>query len=183
MITEEAAAVLGEAQEVYGSRRALDLARRHLNAHCTAREIRDYRRLDHLPPDAIILSTGDPMLSGLGYLEGEVIPGISSLQVAAARLHLSLSRVSVVDAHGRDRAEALQDLMVDLHRGKWIFLLADPNLQPDAIAHTLSAEGTKGEIILCTNLGYPDELIVRGSIESPPAVQSRLFSVVIIPSE
>ena len=50
---------------------------------------------------AVVLSTGDPMLSGLGYLEGQVIPGISSMQVACARLKISQLRMVPVTLHGR----------------------------------------------------------------------------------
>src|SRR5512136_1615282 len=101
LLTEQAIRELKQARSAYGSDRAIELARAYLPLDCSVRSIDDYKNLPALGDSAVILSTGDPMLAGLGYLKGEVIPGISSLQIAVARLHIPLSRVAVVVAHGR----------------------------------------------------------------------------------
>ena len=54
------------------------------------------------------------MLAGLGYLPGEVVPGISSLQVAAARLHIPLSYIVVIVAHGRGHEKAMQETVEEI---------------------------------------------------------------------
>ena len=56
----------------------------HFHFICTVKTIDDFKNLDTLAKDAVILSTGDPMLAGLGYLAGEVIPGISSSEVVCS---------------------------------------------------------------------------------------------------
>ena len=101
MLTAEAARTLRGAALIYGSVRAIALARDHIPPECEVHEIADYRSLRSLPGHAVVLSTGDPMLAGLGYLPGDVIPGISSLQVAFARLKIPLTRAAVVTAHGK----------------------------------------------------------------------------------
>ena len=126
LLTEQAIKELKRARFAYGSERAIGLARPYLPGNCTVRSIDDYKKLPALPDDTVILSTGDPMLAGLGYLRGEVIPGISSLQVAAARLHIPLSRVAVVVAHGRGHEQGMQDTIEELQHKKIVFLLADP---------------------------------------------------------
>jgi len=50
-------------------------------------EIEDYKRISELPDGAMVLSTGDPMLSGLGRFAkagDAIVPGISSMQVVSA---------------------------------------------------------------------------------------------------
>jgi len=50
-------------------------------------EIEDYKRISELPDGAVVLSTGDPMLSGLGRFAkagDAIVPGISSMQVVSA---------------------------------------------------------------------------------------------------
>ena len=99
LLTQQAIQELKRAKSAYGSDRAIGLARAYIPKNCTVRSIDDYKKLSTLPANAVILSTGDPMLAGLGYLKGTVIPGISSLQIATARLHIPLSRIVVVVAH------------------------------------------------------------------------------------
>ena len=66
MLTEQAAIAVARARLIYGSERAIDLVKKHIVSACTVRIIDDYKKLHHLPDDAVVLSTGDPMLSGLG---------------------------------------------------------------------------------------------------------------------
>jgi len=178
LLTEEAVRALQGARKVYGSRRAIEIARAALPRFCEVHEIRDYTSLE-IPEDAVLLSTGDPMLAGLGDQGREVIPGISSLQLAFARLRLPLARASVVDGHGRDAAHAIADAMEEIQRGKIVFLLPDPSFPLETLAGALKVGRIPCTIALCEDLGYPAERIARGTPESPPIVRSRLFSFVI----
>jgi cobalt-precorrin-7 (C5)-methyltransferase len=178
MLTEEAVLALKGARRVYGSRRAIELARVALPRSCEIQEIRDYSSLD-IPDDAILLSTGDPMLAGLGDRAGEVIPGISSLQLAFARLRLPLVRVAVVDGHNRDPGHAITETIEEVGRGKIIFLLPDPGFPLGDLATALVKEEISCTIALCEDLGYPAERISLGTPEQPPVATSRLFSLVI----
>jgi cobalt-precorrin-7 (C5)-methyltransferase len=178
MLTGEAILVLKGARKVYGSHRAIEIAGAALPRSCEIHEIRDYSTLS-IPDDAVLLSTGDPMLAGLGDRGGEVIPGISSLQLAFARLRLPLARVAVVDGHARDSSQAIAGTLEELRRGKIVFLLPDPSFPLEALAGALRSEGIPCTIALCEDLGYPAERIARGTPEAPPAARSRLFSLVI----
>jgi cobalt-precorrin-7 (C5)-methyltransferase len=178
MLTEEAVRALAGARRVYGSRRAIEIARGALPRSCDVHEIRDYSSLE-VPDDAVLLSTGDPMLAGLGDRGGEVIPGISSLQLAFARLRLPLARVSVVDGHGKDPGQAIAGVLEEVRRGRIVFLLPDPSFPLETLASALREEGIPATIALCEDLGYPAERIARGTPDAPPVVRSRLFSLVI----
>ncbi|MDK2973938.1 MAG: cobalt-precorrin-7 (C5)-methyltransferase [Methanofollis sp.] len=175
MITAAAAAAIARAKVVFGSDRAIDLARPYIREGTEVHEIADYQQLRSLPADAVVLSTGDPMLAGLGYLGGEVIPGISSMQVAFARLGVSLVRCAVVAAHGKDHAAAIRDASLEVSRGKVVFLIADPLFSVPDLAAALPVEM---RIAVCENLGYPDERIVVGTAGEPPVPETGLFAVV-----
>jgi cobalt-precorrin-7 (C5)-methyltransferase len=168
MLTEEAARAIRGATVIHGSRRAIALARAYIPEGCRVVEIQDYGTLADLPPDAVVLSTGDPMLAGLGHLGGEVIPGISSLQVAAARLGIPLSLVVVVDAHAKDHAEAVYRAAGEISRGRVVFLLTDPGFDPATLAGALRDLPGRIRIAVCDRLGYPDEKITTGTPEHPP---------------
>jgi cobalt-precorrin-7 (C5)-methyltransferase len=179
LLTEQAIKELKRARFAYGSERAIGLARPYLPANCTIRSIDDYKKLPALPDDAVILSTGDPMLAGLGYIRGEVIAGISSLQVAAARLHIPLSRIAVVVAHGRGHERGMQDTLEEIRQKKIVFLLADPKFDVSDLYRRLAALSLPLQVAVCENLAYPEERIVVGNIASPPQPESGLYSLVI----
>jgi len=179
MMTALAAREISGARLVYGSPRSIDLAREFIRPDAEVHEIKDYRALGKLPPGTVVLSTGDPMLAGLGYLPGEVVPGISSLQVALARLHIPMQEVSVVVAHGRDHGGAVIELHSEVERGKTVFLIADPGFDIWSCARGLLDLPGEVTITLCENLGYPEERIESGTRESPPLPGTGLYSLVI----
>jgi len=179
LLTEQAIKELRVARNVYGSDRAIELARPYLLASCRVKSIDDFKALSRLPQDSVVLSTGDPMLAGLGYLQGEVIPGISSLQVATARLHIPQSRVAVVVAHGRGHEKGMADTVEEVKRGKIVFLLADPKFDDEELYARLRKLGLPLQVAVCENLGYPDEKITVGPIAEPPVTTADMYSLFI----
>jgi len=179
LLTEQAKKELKRARFAYGSDRAIEIARAYLPKNCTVRSIDDYKKLPALADTAVILSTGDPMLAGLGYLKGTVIPGISSLQIAIARLHIPLSRVAVVVAHGHGHEQGMQDTVEEVQRGKIVFLLADPKFSVADLYNRLSGLSLPLQVAVCENLAYPEERIVVGDIAAPPQPEADLYSLVI----
>ncbi|WOX55208.1 MULTISPECIES: cobalt-precorrin-7 (C(5))-methyltransferase [unclassified Methanoculleus] len=174
MLTAEAVRVIAGASLIYGSARAIALARETIPPGCEVHEITDYRCLRLLPSHAVVLSTGDPMLAGLGYLPGEVVPGISSLQVVFARLKVPLTKAAVVSAHGTDHARAVAEAREGILAGRVVFLLADPAFSVGALAAVLPPET---RIAVCEDLGYPEERIVVGTAAEPPMPRGGLFVV------
>ena len=179
LLTERAIEVIRCAKLIYGSDRAIEIARPHIALGCVVKTIDDYKRLNTLPHEAVILSTGDPMLAGLGYLPGEVIPGISSLQLATARLHVPLARVAIVVAHGNGHDYAMDETAAELRRNRIVFLLTDPKFDVRELYARLGSLTLPVSIAVCENLGYPDERIAKGTLESPPLPQSGLYILVI----
>jgi cobalt-precorrin-7 (C5)-methyltransferase len=166
MLTLEAIEAIGKSRLIYGSDRAIELVQEYLGPDCKVETIKDYKMLRDLPSDACVLSTGDPMLSGLGYLGGEIIPGISSMQVACARLNLSQLNVVPITVHGR-RLET-EVITSELKRGRCVFLLTDDSTDLESLSQSLEEEGLHKSVVALTDLGYPEERIIRGSTSSPP---------------
>jgi len=166
MLTEEAIEVIARARIIYGSRRAIDLASEHIPTGCSVNLIEDYRKLSELPESAVVLSTGDPMLGGLGYLEGPVIPGISSLAVACARLKISQLKVVPLTFHGR--ALDPNAVAVELRRGRCVFLLIDEEIDLPGLCRYLEAKGLSRDLAVLSDLGYPQEKIILGRTDRPP---------------
>lgn len=175
MLTAEAATVIAGASLIYGSARAIALARDAIPPGSEVHEIEDYRSLRSLPAHAVVLSTGDPMLAGLGYLPGDVVPGISSLQVAFARLKVPLARAAVVSAHGKDHDRAIAEAREEVVRGRVVFLVADPAFDVGALAASLPP---RTRLAVCEDLGYPAERIAVGTAGEPPAPRDELYVVV-----
>ena len=179
LLTQEAIDAIRNAEIIFGSKRAIELAKEHVR--CEAHEITDYT-LRSLPENAVVLSTGDPMLSGLGKYakEGdEIIPGISSLQLACARLRLDVESLAVITAHSRDIEAVKKRLLMELRNGKNVFLLPDSSFGVNELAGFLKSEGLQRQISVCERLGYPDERITTGTTENPPYAESDMYCVVI----
>jgi cobalt-precorrin-7 (C5)-methyltransferase len=164
---------------IFGSKRAIELAKEHIK--CEAHEITDYS-LNSLPQNAVVLATGDPMLSGLGKFakkNDEIIPGISSLQLACSRLRLDVDSLSVITAHSRDIEKVKNLLIMELRNGKNVFLLPDSSFGVHEIAQLLKSQSMFRKLSICERLAYPDERISTGTTEEPPAAESNLYCIVI----
>lgn len=178
MLTECAIDTIASAKEIWGSRRALEIVSSYLPLSAEIHVISDYKRLKDLDPGAVVLSTGDPMLAGLGYLKGEVIPGISSLQYASAKLGFRLTRTVVVDVHGKDHASGIKRVAEEVERGYLVFVIPDPVFDIETFAEVLFNRCGKIKIAVCERLGYSDERIMEGTSADPPGAETDLFVLV-----
>lgn len=175
LLTKDAISAIKTAEIIFGSLRSIELAKEYIS--CRTEVLKDYT-LKTLPQNAVVLSTGDPMFSGLGKFArkgDEIIPGISSFQLACAKLCLDIETFSVITAHSRDISIIKGKLLSELTKGKNIFLLPDPSFGAKELGEFLKSLGFAGKIILCHNLGYPDEKIVMGSTEEPPSTETEMY--------
>lgn len=122
-----------------------------------------------------ILSTGDPGFSGVlntvlrianekNFPEEkiEVIPGISSLQLAAARNHIQWDNANVMTFHGR---ENIEDILKVINNGKTTIAL--PSKKVRDMAQFLLDNGVDEhrEVVVCERLSYDDEKIVWSTLK------------------
>jgi cobalt-precorrin-7 (C5)-methyltransferase len=179
MMTEQAIRELAKARTVYGSRRSLELAKKHLRKGAKVIQVDDYAALEEVPEAAALLSTGDPMLAGLGHRAKKVIPGISSMQAAYALLGAPLENTVIMSAQGKYYPMALRNSAEEVLRGRNVFLLADPSFSVAELAAKLAASNSECRIAVCERLGYPDERVQIGNALQPPETKTDLFVVVV----
>jgi cobalt-precorrin-7 (C5)-methyltransferase len=178
MMTQEAIKELAKARTVYGSKRCLELVQGHLRKGAKVVQVDDFAALDEVPENAVLLSTGDPMLAGLGHRAERVIPGISSLQAAYARLGAPLENTVIMSAQGRYCPMALKNAAEEVLRGRNVFLLADPTFSVPELAGKLASSSPECRIAVCERLGYPDERVQVGTALEPPETRTELFVVI-----
>lgn len=136
--------------------------------------------------DVCVLASGDPLFHGIGrrVVEAvgaehvEIVPHVTCVQEAFARLGLSWQDAAVISVHGRP----LAGLAARLRRLAKAAVLTDPENDPPAIARHLLEYGEAGWIAhLCEDLGGPSERVRR--LELPAlacATGSSALSVLVL---
>jgi cobalt-precorrin-7 (C5)-methyltransferase len=135
----------------------------------------------------VLLATGDPGIASLalpvirrfGRENCEIIPGISSIQVAFARLGLGWQDTRIVTANSR----SLQVSAVDLREAGKIAILGG---RPDALAWTagLIAElGGGRRVFCCENLTLPDEQVREVKADELAALPASTRAIILIIKE
>ncbi len=136
-ITERAKEIIKKADVVYGSKKAIELVKEYINGKIEVMRKFDQDEFYKIENSAknlnvVVLSTGDPMVSGLGTkIHGRVEPGISSVQIALAKLGVDLCDVVVVDAHAKC------DIDFELLKHRHLLILADRKFDPSIFGHVV----------------------------------------------
>ena len=118
---------------------------------------------------------GDPCLSSglkglLRALEGfavEIIPGISSVQLAAALARVNLDESVVVTFHDYGDPEEKKRFVLEcFRRGRHLILLASPDLTPSAAAAWLIRQGVSASVrvVVGSSLSLPEQQVMRGRL-------------------
>ncbi len=120
-----------------------------------------------------VLATGDPLLYGIGELmirtfgEGRVsiIPNVSVVQEAFARIKKGSAGVKVLSAHGRG-PDALVTIASRVSGADKIAIFTDKANSPAKIAKALLRAGLKGYVAyVCESLGTDKERIISGDVK------------------
>ena len=137
-----------------------------------------------------ILSTGDPGFSGVLNTvlriskekdfpkeNIEVIPGISSLQLAAAKTYIQWDNANVMTFHGRENTE---DILPVINNGK--ITIALPSRKVKDMAQFLLDNGIEDErkVVVCERLSYPDERIVESTLKYIAQSEFTYMCIIII---
>lgn len=141
-----------------------------------------------------LLSTGDPGFSGLLHTVQEsglfdnkvinVIPGVSSIQVCAAKINLSWDNTRLFTFHEGQVSEDQKEKLVSAYQcGKTIILLPDVrSFAPKDIAALLIATGADKNIpvFVCENLTLENEKITSTTLEELQGLTFGSLSVMVI---
>ena len=137
-----------------------------------------------------ILSTGDPGFSGVLNTvlrisdeknfpkeNIEVIPGISSLQLAAAKCHIQWDNANVMTFHGR---ENIEEILPVINNGKKTIAL--PSRKVKDMAQFLLDNGVEKDrkVTVCERLSYPDEKIVDATLDEIAKSEFTYMCIMVI---
>lgn len=178
-ITQIAKESVKNAEFVIGAKRALDLFHDYISGESlrlTAHNIKEGLTFGiesaQLGKNVVILSTGDPGFSGLlGSLlkfagkdvDVDVIPGVSSVQVCAARLRMRWDTADLISFHADVSPEKKLRLVESVKARKKVILLPDPtSFVPSDVARILIEHGLdrKTSVSVCENLTLENEQTV-----------------------
>ena len=180
---------LRQAQVVIGAQRTLALFAQDIAADALQRDMGGalgqvaewvrQARADGLR--VVLLATGDPLCYGIApFLAArlcveaiEVLPNVSTLQLACARLKLPWQDMRLASVHAKDAGEwavgsapshGLYALLRDIRQYDRLAVLTSPDNTPERIARMLVAEGLDEdfEMAVAERLCLPDERVVQG---------------------
>lgn len=186
-LSPTALAYLRNADVVIGGARTLALFEREFKPGALRRDLT--RRLKDVPEwvraarndnlGCVVLATGDPLCHGIApYLAQhlcvdalDILPNLSTLQLACARVGLAWQDARIVSVHARDAGEwtrgsapghGLYALAQALRRESRLLVLTSPDNSPDRIARLLQAEGLAGDfhMAVAENLLQPEERVL-----------------------
>lgn len=135
-----------------------------------------------------VLVSGDPgIYSFLGRIsrvlrkeEYVVIPGISTIQIAFAKIGEGWVDAKIISLHGRK----MDDLAARVKGSPKVFLFMDPNFPPGKIATHLLEKGVENRrAIVMENLTYPDEKILDTDLNHIAGMEGFGLSIMIIMKE
>lgn len=165
-----ARAILMQAELVYGGQRVLsrfpDLSAEVFPISANLPALADRLRAN-MDRKQVVLASGDPNFFGiaeflyreLGREQVEVYPGVSSVQLAFARLRMSWHDAVFRSVHGRP----LDDVVAWVRRYAKLVVLTDPTNHPGRVAQCILDAGmTDIEMYVLENLGTADERIRKG---------------------
>ncbi|HEX4150221.1 MAG TPA: precorrin-6y C5,15-methyltransferase (decarboxylating) subunit CbiE [Pirellulales bacterium] len=118
----------------------------------------------------VVLASGDPLFYGIaGYLANkigrerlEVLPGISSMQLAFARIKESWQDAALASCH----AKPIDDVLEIVRDAKKVGIFTDDSNTPARIARELLKAGIGGfRAHVCENLGGQDERVTTCALE------------------
>lgn len=119
---------------------------------------------------AVVLATGDPLLYGIasfiikrfGKRRVNIIPNVSTVQEAFARIKEDANGVKVLSAHGRGGVESLADEI--LGNDKTAVFTDDANT-PAAIAKALIGKSARGyRAFVVESIGAKGERVIEGGL-------------------
>jgi len=128
-----------------------------------------------------VLTSGDPGLfsilkpilasASFSKDEVEIIPGISAVQLAFAKIKDTWEDAELITVHGRDVSLMIGKAKAQ-KKGKLV-ILTDSKTTPNLIAEKLLKNGINKHAFVCENVGLENEKMLEGELES---IKNKKFS-------
>lgn len=165
-LTARALAHIEQADVVIGATRTLELFADRFPAHAERRDLTGQlmqvpewiRAAQAQDKRVVVLATGDPLCHGIAaFLQSrlcieacEVLPNVSTVHLACARLGLPWQEMKIVSVHNRDAGEwregagpdhRLYPILRAVQRHERLAIFSSPDNSPERVARMLVAEG------------------------------------------
>jgi precorrin-6B C5,15-methyltransferase / cobalt-precorrin-6B C5,C15-methyltransferase len=140
----------------------------------------------------VVLATGDPLCHGIApYLAQhlcvqalDILPNLSTLQLACARIGLAWQDARIVSVHARSTpGHGLYALAQALRQHSRLLVLTSPDNSPDRIARLLLAEGLGEDfhMAVAENLLQPEERVLAElSAQEAASMRFAALNVVLL---
>jgi len=138
----------------------------------------------------VVAVRGDSTFASLGTrlyreltrrgVECRILPGISSLQVAAAKLGLDWSNSVILDVHARPSEEILRTIASLIGLGFKVITTLHPRVRGNDVAKFLVESGLQQvRVSVCENLGRESERVLVGLAEDLARTQTDYNAILI----
>jgi precorrin-6Y C5,15-methyltransferase (decarboxylating) len=181
--------LINEAEMVIGGRRLLDsfpsLKAEKVPITNNLSELTDLIKKNVGQKRIVVLASGDPDFYGIGsYLTSslgkdviEILPNVSSMQVAFARIKESWDDAALVSVHSRP----IEDIVDTVRTNRKIGIFTDDKHNPGAIATALLKHGiNEYRAYVCQDLGEKHEKIIETDLPDLCKMKSSPLNVLIL---
>ncbi|MBI5679540.1 MAG: precorrin-6y C5,15-methyltransferase (decarboxylating) subunit CbiE [Methanobacterium sp.] len=188
-LTEASRKAVKLSDVVIGSKRALDLFQKDEKIELNAQNMKDImKQAINMVKDGknvSILSTGDPGFSGIlkpilklnSNMDIEVIPGVSSVQLCAAKLKISWDEANIITLHGKGTSKHVLDV---IGNGKPTMIL--PDFKPAELAQFLIENDVDPDrkVTICEKLSYDDEKVVETLLKNVLEMEFSYMGIMVL---
>ena len=145
--------------------------RERLEIVASLEELVDHIEKSESQNKIVVLASGDPLFYGtaryvcakLGKERFEVVPHVSSMQLAFARVKESWEDAYLANLSGLTVIDRVIDKIRTVDTAG---LFTSERWPPNAVAEALLEQGIQGlQAYICENLGSPDERVTQGSLK------------------
>ena len=189
-LTQAALNAVRMSDVVIGSKRALDLFETNtekieLNSKNMNESLKAAINKVKNGKTVALLSTGDPGFSGVlkpvlnlkSDIKIEVIPGVSSVQLCAAKLKIPWDEADLLTLHGKGISD---DVLGVIDNGKPTIIL--PNFKPAELAEFLIEKGIdeNRKAVICEKLSYEDEKVIKANLKDISEMEFSYMCVMVV---
>ena len=186
-LSQQATEVIARATKLYGSTALLE---RFCDAAVDQQVLgpdldRLASELESAPPGSVVLASGDPLFYGtarflcerLGKETFEVIPHVSSMQLAFARVKESWDEAYLTNVAN----QPLDRIVEKIRTAEKVGLFTSQEVPPSRIAELLLSKGIYYfTAYVCENLGAPDERVTKCELQELVLQKFALLNVLVL---
>jgi len=188
-LLSEARRLVNRAEIVFGGKRLLDmfpsLTGETIIIKNNLADVTDLIRLNLGHKRIIVLASGDPDFYGiakhltneLGKDIVEIIPNVSAMQLAFARIKESWDDATFVSVHSRP----IEDIVETVRSNHKIGIFTDDEHTPATIAKVLLEHGIDGyRAYVCQNMGRKDEKVIATNLPGLGEMECSPLNILIL---